>query len=532
MFVPFLGGVHLFDWDEINFAENAREMIVTGDYLNVRVDFEVFYEKPPLFLWMQALSMHIFGVNEFAARFPNAMAGLCTMIVLFNIGQRHFSTFFGLVWAFAYSAGILSFMYFKSGIIDPWFNFFIFNGIYQFIRFVNAEGNRNKFIILSALSIGLGILTKGPVALLVFLLVGFFYLVFNRFRLKINIQQILLYGLMLMLSGGFWFILQIVTGHWQTVVDFFVYQVRLAEQKDAGHGGFPGYHFVMIFVGLFPLSILSIKAFRKKHMQLDAMQELIRHFMVILFWVIMILFSVVQTKIIHYSSMAYFPVSFLAALFVWKWMKGEVKISLWQNISLAVIASIYMLALVLIPYFMMDVDHMIEMFNIKDLFVLGNLQANVSWSLWDSFPVLLLLVALLGFYIMQKRNVKHAVGILFLFTTLFTNVLLTTFIPKVEPYSQGAAIEFYESKKGEDCYIRPLGFKSYAHLFYHQKQVASDDERYFDQHWLIDGDIDKPVYFVVKVHRLQGYLDYFPNLEVMYEKNGFVFLKRKDQNDL
>ena len=52
--LPFLGSVHLFDCDEINYAESAREMIVTGDYLTVQIDFEPFPEKPPLFFWLQA----------------------------------------------------------------------------------------------------------------------------------------------------------------------------------------------------------------------------------------------------------------------------------------------------------------------------------------------------------------------------------------------------------------------------------------------------------------------------------------------
>jgi 4-amino-4-deoxy-L-arabinose transferase-like glycosyltransferase len=52
-FLPFLGHVHLFDWDEINFAESAREMLVTGDYFRVRVGFLPFLEKPPLFLGKQ-----------------------------------------------------------------------------------------------------------------------------------------------------------------------------------------------------------------------------------------------------------------------------------------------------------------------------------------------------------------------------------------------------------------------------------------------------------------------------------------------
>ena len=53
LFIPFLGRAHLFDWDEINFAESAREMIATGDYLTVRINYLPFWEKPPLFIWMQ-----------------------------------------------------------------------------------------------------------------------------------------------------------------------------------------------------------------------------------------------------------------------------------------------------------------------------------------------------------------------------------------------------------------------------------------------------------------------------------------------
>jgi 4-amino-4-deoxy-L-arabinose transferase-like glycosyltransferase len=90
LFIPNLSSTTLFDWDEINFAEAAREMIVTGDYSRVTINFLPFWEKPPLFLWMQALSMNIFGINEFAARLPNAIFGIITLVTLFIIGKRHF----------------------------------------------------------------------------------------------------------------------------------------------------------------------------------------------------------------------------------------------------------------------------------------------------------------------------------------------------------------------------------------------------------------------------------------------------------
>ena len=85
--LPFLGSVHLFDWDEINFAESAREMIVTGDFVTVQIDFEPFWEKPPLFFWLQVLSMKLFGINEFAARFPNFLCGIASLSLLFFLGQ-------------------------------------------------------------------------------------------------------------------------------------------------------------------------------------------------------------------------------------------------------------------------------------------------------------------------------------------------------------------------------------------------------------------------------------------------------------
>src|ERR1041385_947023 len=87
-FVPFLGHVHLFDWDEINFAECAREMVVTKNYTTVQIDFLPFWEKPPLFIWMQAASMHIFANIDFAARFPNAVCGAVTLLVIYILGRR------------------------------------------------------------------------------------------------------------------------------------------------------------------------------------------------------------------------------------------------------------------------------------------------------------------------------------------------------------------------------------------------------------------------------------------------------------
>ena len=83
--LPYLGSVNLFDSDEVKYAESSREMILTGDYMNVQIDFEPFPEKPPLFFWLQVISMKIFGVNEFAARFPNFICSIVTLMILYSL---------------------------------------------------------------------------------------------------------------------------------------------------------------------------------------------------------------------------------------------------------------------------------------------------------------------------------------------------------------------------------------------------------------------------------------------------------------
>ena len=101
LFPLAVGSVHLFDWDEVNFAEISREMILNNNFLNVQINFQPFWEKPPLFFWIQTLSMQIFGVNEFASRFPNVLIGIASILSLNYIGKKEISNQFGFIWALA-----------------------------------------------------------------------------------------------------------------------------------------------------------------------------------------------------------------------------------------------------------------------------------------------------------------------------------------------------------------------------------------------------------------------------------------------
>ena len=313
IFIPFLGGVHLFDWDEVNFAESAREMIVTRNFLDVQINFHPFWEKPPMFIWFQVLSMKMFGINEFAARLPNAICGIFTLLILFNAGRKLVNENFGLLWVMMYLCSVLPNLYFKSGIIDPWFNLFIFIAIYFFSLFSSPGAALNKKILFaaSAFFIGLAILTKGPVALLIFFLTLSIYYIITKFKSFPSFTELVIFFIVLIITGGFWFIIEIINGRIDVVKDFIEYQVRLFSTGDAGHGGFLLYHFIVLFIGVFPASVFALPVFRKKFCPENNDLLHFRFNMLILFWVVLILFTIVKTKIVHYSSLFIFLLLFL-----------------------------------------------------------------------------------------------------------------------------------------------------------------------------------------------------------------------------
>jgi 4-amino-4-deoxy-L-arabinose transferase-like glycosyltransferase len=522
LFIPFLGQVHLFDWDEINFAESAREMIVSGNYLTVQINFEPFWEKPPLFIWMQVLSMKIFGINEFAARFPNAIGGIVTLLALYNIGKQLYNKRFGILWVLVYAGSFLPFFYFKSGIIDPWFNFFIFLGVYYILKYLHDP--KTKFSILSALFIGLSILTKGPVGFLIFAIAFGIYLITKKFRVKINWVDVGIYAIVLAFVGGFWFILQILDGNYSIIVDFIEYQIKLFRTEDAGHGGFLLYHFVILFIGVFPASIFALKSFRRNYD--DSLQQKMRLMMVVLFWTVLILFTIVSTKIVHYSSMCYFPLTYLAVYIIYQIIEGKVQASKWLKWLVAGVGSFFVLAVASFPWIGKYAKEIAASGIINDDFANANLQADVYWSGFESIIALILIIAIIFFIkYWNRKEFYQSFYWLFAGSIAFVFAAMTIIVPKIEGYSQRAAIDFYKSKVNQDVYIDPIGFKSYAHYFYAQKKPG-ENPKAKNEAWLLKGKIDKEAWLVFKINKADNYLEKYPELKKQYESNGFVFCKR------
>ncbi|MFY0253539.1 ArnT family glycosyltransferase [Chitinophaga sp. 30R24] len=527
LFIPFLGAVHLFDWDEINFAEAAREMIVSHNYSQVQIDFRPFWEKPPLFIWMQAGSMLLFGVNDFAARFPNAMIGIATLVSLFAIGKKLADEKFGWWWTLVYAGSWLPHFYFKSGIIDPTFNFFIFLSIYFAYRIAhNAKPLR--MAIISGIFLGLAVLTKGPVAILVAILTLLVYWIYKKGKISIRFTHIGLIALFATITTLLWFGYEIISHGWWFVNEFITYQIRLLTTEDAGHGGPFFYHWIVLLIGCFPAStfLFTYLQGRKKSIYSTTTDAAIKDFktwMWVLFWVVLILFSLVKTKIVHYSSLCYFPLTFLAAWQVYLLSEGRQQLKKWNIAIILFIGIVLGIAIAALPLVGVYKDLLIP--HIGDKFAVANLQADVPWSVAEASygAGYIILVIISGIFLVRKQLTKGLLG-LFISTILVIQVTVVHFVPKIEAYSQRAAIEYFISLQEKDVYVKALGYHSYAQHYYSREQPHSNPN-YYNEDWLLNGPVDKPVYFICRITDSEPYVHH-PHLKVIGEKNGFVFLSR------
>ena len=528
LFLPFLGNVHLFDWDEINFAESAREMLETGNYLLVQINYQPFAEKPPLFFWMQAGAMHLFGVNEFSARLPNALIGMVTLWVVFRIGTRLHSRGFGVVWSLLYAASFLPHLYFKSGIIDPTFNLFIFLGVDFASRLTAPDEfsppkvrrrHRRQAVVAAGVFVGLAVLTKGPVGLLLFTLTYLAYYVFDRFRRMNTIGELVLFVVVVAFTTSIWY----GTITWLHGPDFlrgFIQRhLELAGTEDAGHGGPFYYHLIVLLLGCFPASVLMFNGLRRRDDTRTGVR-LAQRWMLCLLLVVVVIFSIVQTKIIHYSSLAYLPLTFFAAVSVHGMLTRRIAWSWYHALMLLVIGIAWGLAAVVAPFVGMNPDAVIPL--IDDPFARANLEATVHWSFRDMLVGALFILALVAVAVTAGfGHVRTAFAVLIIACLLFVQSLLYFFVPRIERYTQRAAIEFFESKQDEDCYIGVLGYKSYAPYFYARHRMLPNER-------LLTEDLALPVYFVTRVDRLDHWQQAHPDLVEIDRRNGFVFLTRSE----
>jgi 4-amino-4-deoxy-L-arabinose transferase-like glycosyltransferase len=181
-FFAGLGRSAIGDADEAFYAQSGREMVEQGDWITPHYNYEYRFQKPVFFYWLVAGAYVVAGVGETAARFPSALAGLALALMTWAVGRRWVSPAAGVV---AGAIVATSFGYFTiahASLPDLPLAAFITLATWALFEAgapatdpaastggtaaaAPDDRTRRRWVLLAGLAIGFGMLTKGPVAL-------------------------------------------------------------------------------------------------------------------------------------------------------------------------------------------------------------------------------------------------------------------------------------------------------------------------------------------------------------------------------
>lgn len=129
-----LGERSLADWDEAIYAQIAKEIVRSGEWLTLHWGYTPFFEKPPLLMWSTAVFFHLFGVNEFWARAASALSGIAVVALVYLIGRRVYDWtvgFFGGAILLSSSQFVASA---RFGTTDVMLTMWILLAVYSYLR--------------------------------------------------------------------------------------------------------------------------------------------------------------------------------------------------------------------------------------------------------------------------------------------------------------------------------------------------------------------------------------------------------------
>lgn len=183
-----LGSFSLRLWDESIYATNSIEMMERGEWIVPYFNGEMDYwnTKPPMINWLQIISMKIFGINEFAIRFPSALAALATLLIVYWFIKKHFNSITGFVASLVLltSVGFVTFHGARTGDTDALLTFFMTTFNLLILDLLLSNKISTKKLIGIFLSILLGFLTKSIAIFLFIPAIVIYILVYEKTILR------------------------------------------------------------------------------------------------------------------------------------------------------------------------------------------------------------------------------------------------------------------------------------------------------------------------------------------------------------
>ena len=305
-----LGAAPLFDVDEGAFSEATRELLSSGDWGHTTLNGTDRFDKPILVYWLQAASMAVFGVNEWATRLPSALCVLAAALAAGRFAARRWGAATGALAALVLGSGLGLLAIGRASTADGLLNALLIATGLCLWRF--AESGERQPLHWAYLWCGLGLLAKGPVAVIVpggTLVLWSLFSDRGRTALRAAWNPL---GWLIALAVALPWYLYALNRHGQAFIDgfFLKHNVERFSGTLEGHGGGFAYYLVVLPLLLLPWTPLLVAVLAQAR---TLWRDPLSRFLLLWAGFVLALFSASGTKLPHYMLYGVAPLALLMA---------------------------------------------------------------------------------------------------------------------------------------------------------------------------------------------------------------------------
>jgi len=311
-----LGDGPLGDIDEAMHASTSKDMVLSGDWVTPQYNGQNFYDKPPFYNWLAAISFLFFGFTEFAARLPAALSGLGCVMITYWLGRRMFGPVAAFLSALVLATSAEYLVLSRVVVHDISLVFFDTLALTLFYVGYTDERHRKPAFLSGYAALGFAVLAKGPVGLAIpVMIIGLFLVCKKQLRFISEMQ--IGWGLLIFIAvASPWYILVGLRNPDYTEYFFLQQNIGSFLSQQSRHPK-PFYYYIPVLMGgLFPWSLfLPLAVFRALRDRGASHGDGVI-FALIWFGVVFIFFSMASSKLGTYI-LPLFPAASLLVGVLW-----------------------------------------------------------------------------------------------------------------------------------------------------------------------------------------------------------------------
>lgn len=246
----------IWDANEAFYTETPRQMVASGDYVNPTFNGAPRFNKPVLNYWIVAAFYKVFGVSVWAERVAIAIGALGIAAAAFVIARVIWSVRAGWIAALVILSAPRVVFFARRIFIDVWITMFMSLVLMFFVLAEARPQHRRRYLLLMYAAAGLGVLTKGPVALVLPALAFGLYLLMERRPRDIPRMHLVTGALIVAAIVVPWYALIYAEHGWQYIRDFFIGENLGRYSETVGEQNRPFFFYLpVLFTELFPWAL-------------------------------------------------------------------------------------------------------------------------------------------------------------------------------------------------------------------------------------------------------------------------------------